>query len=106
MRRACSAPSMCRMTASGTRKVGTTSGFTVRYRTRLALNSLIVAVALLAAGCCQHSKCGGPPAEIVVRDQAGMLPPGTTVSNGGVTVTEQRCRAKDQCAFPVARVGT
>jgi hypothetical protein len=41
-----------------------------------------------------------------VRDQAGVLPPGTTVNNGGVIVTEQRCRAQDRCAFPVARVGT
>jgi hypothetical protein len=78
----------------------------VRDRTGIALKTLIVAVALFAAGCCQKSKCGGPPAEIAVRDQAGMLPPGTTVESGGVVVTEQRCRAKDQCAFPVARVGT
>jgi hypothetical protein len=78
----------------------------VRDRTGVALKTLIVAVALFAAGCCQKSKCGGPPAEIAVRDQAGMLPPGTMVEIGGVVVTEQRCRAKDQCAFPVVKVGS
>jgi hypothetical protein len=78
----------------------------VRDRTGVALKTLIVAVALFAAGCCHKSKCGGPVAEITVRDQAGMLPPGTLVVNVDVVVTEQRCRAKDQCAFPMTKVGS
>ena len=61
------------------------------------------AVVLLAAGCCDKYKCGGPVAEIVVRDQAGALPPGTMVQSGGHT-TQRYCR-DGRCAFWVTAEG-
>jgi hypothetical protein len=72
---------------------------------------LIAAACLLAAGCCEKYKCGVPVAEIVVRDQAGALPPGTKVQRGEVIETDMFCRSgirgdAARCPFWVSGEGT
>jgi len=63
-------------------------------------------MAVLAAGCCEKYKCAVPAAAIVVRDQAGTLPPGTSVSIGSMVVTQPRCQSMDRCPFQVFGIGT